>query len=92
MNPPRVVITIESLSFTGLGVRDGHRVGQVLQQELTRLVQDRGVPAGLVAGREISTLKLPSLSPTMRRAPDPLGQALANALYDSLDRPLEVAP
>lgn len=92
MNPQRVVITIGSLSFTGLRARDGHRVGKVLQDELTRLVQDRGLPAGLQAGGEIPALKLPALSPAMSRSPEPLGQALASALYDSLDRPLEVAP
>jgi len=92
MNPQRVVITIDSLSFSGLGARDGHRVGQALQLELTRLVQERGMPSGIQVGCDIPVLQLAPLSSAMRRAPESLGRALASSIYDSMDRPPEVAP
>jgi hypothetical protein len=91
MIPDRVVITIDHLTVAGLEARDGERFGRVFGQELTRLVQDRGVPSGWRQGGHAPAVRLPNLPHAARRSPEHLGRALAGALYETLNRPPELA-
>ncbi|MEU8872356.1 hypothetical protein AB0D24_14490 [Streptomyces javensis] len=83
--PSAIQVDIGELALTGFGAGiDPDRVSAAFQTELTRLVQERGVPlAATGGGTAIEALSgLPPLPPTT--SPARLGEALARAVHAGL--------
>ncbi|MGW5444332.1 hypothetical protein [Streptomyces asiaticus] len=83
--PRTVRVDIGELALTGFGAGiDPDQVGVAFQTELTRLVQERGVPlAATGADRALDVLSdLPPLPATT--SPARLGEALARAVHAGL--------
>ncbi|GAA0940689.1 MULTISPECIES: hypothetical protein [Streptomyces violaceusniger group] len=83
--PRTVHVDIGELTLTGFGAGiDPDQVGVAFQTELTRLVQERGVPlAATGADRALDVLSdLPPLPATT--SPARLGEALARAVHAGL--------
>lgn len=82
----RIEVRVESLDFEGVAVRDPARVQAAFTIELTRLLQERGLPerrGGLSAGADVDggTLASGELDD-----PDRLGRSLAHRVYGGLSR------
>ncbi|MEE4594975.1 hypothetical protein V2J94_24330 [Streptomyces sp. DSM 41524] len=83
--PRTVRVDIGELALTGFGAGlDPDQVGVAFQTELTRLVQEHGVPlAATGADRALDVLSdLPTLPATT--SPARLGEALARAVHAGL--------
>jgi len=95
MSDPRpagaVTVTIDRLTVDGLDAPSARRLGAALQGRLAALIAERGLPEGLSADApaEVPALELDgqnlSSSGGIER-PDHLGRALAESLYQRLDR------
>ena len=86
-----VTVTIDRLTVEGVDAPTARRLGSALEAGLSALIAERGLPAGLAAGAsaELPALELDgqSLSPPGGiQRPDHLGRALAESLYQRLDR------
>jgi len=53
MTPKNIELHIEELVLHGLSPGDRYRIGEAVEQELTRLLADQGVPESLERGGEI---------------------------------------
>jgi len=49
-------LNIEKLVLHRFSLGDGHRIGEAVEQELTRLLADRGMPQSLERSREVSNV------------------------------------
>jgi len=82
MAKQHINVFIEELELSGLAADQGDAVSRALQQELGRLMTERGVPEKLLAGQT------PSLSPLQvnptglsTSTPASMGRAVARAMY-----------
>ncbi|MFE3137635.1 hypothetical protein [Streptomyces scopuliridis] len=81
--PRTIRVDIGELVLDGFDRVDPDRVSAAFQAELSRLVQDRGVPLATDGGRALDTLSgLPPLPATT--SPRRLGEALARAVHAGL--------
>ena len=53
---PDVRLHVEELVLDGFAPGDGHRIGEALERELTRLLAERGLPPGFAAEGEVARL------------------------------------
>jgi hypothetical protein len=96
-----VRLRIDELVLHGIDVPNAHRLGPAVAAELTRLVRERGLPAGLVPGGSPPDGSLPDgldagspdaqrSSPTVRLTTglgaEAVGTRLAAAIYAGLRR------
>lgn len=80
-----IELTVESLEFEGLAPSAPDRVQAAFQRELTRLLQERGLPEG-VRGATAATREAAALSRFDLDSPERLGAAVARSLYAELVR------
>jgi hypothetical protein len=85
MNPD-VELHVDELVLHGFAPRDRHAVGDALRAELTRLIAEGGVPAGMARADGAARLDGGSfrVSPGQRAAD--VGAAVARAVYGSTPR------
>jgi hypothetical protein len=56
MMPRSIELHIEELVLRGFAPGDRYWIGEAVEQELTRLLADRGVPESLARGGEIASV------------------------------------
>ncbi|PXF58916.1 MAG: hypothetical protein C4B59_12565 [Candidatus Methanogaster sp.] len=56
MTPKNIDLHIEELVLCGFAPGDRYRIGEVVEQELSRMLADRGVPESLALDGEIASV------------------------------------
>ncbi|NMG11602.1 hypothetical protein [Brasilonema sp. UFV-L1] len=75
---------IEELILHGFAPKDRYRISEALQQELTRLLNEEGVPPSLVQGGEIPHLDGRVFEVVSRATPETIGVQIAQSIYGGL--------
>ena len=86
MTPKNIELHIEELVLHGFSPSDRHRIGEAVEQELTRLVADRGVPQSLERGRKIANMDGSAFEVTQGSRAQVVGAQVAKAVYGGLRR------
>jgi len=84
MKPKNIELNIEELVLHGFAPGDRYRIGEAVEQELSRMLADRGVPQSLERGGEIVSVD----GGAFEVAPDSMAQVVgaqvAKAVYGGL--------
>ena len=75
---------IEELILHGFTNVDRQRIGAAVEQELTRLFTERGIPATIVSGGAVARLDGGSFAVTADAKPQQIGAQVARAIYKGL--------
>ena len=86
MTPKNIELHIEELVLRGFSLGDRHRIGEAVEQELSRLLADRGVPQSLERGREIANMDGGAFEVAPDSRADVVGAQVAKAVYGGLRR------
>lgn len=81
-----VELHIEELVLYGFPAGDRLRIGESLERELARLFADLGVPAAVLAGRELDGLDSGSFNVRQNATPEAIGASVAAAVYEGMKR------
>lgn len=86
MTAPRVDLRIEQLVLHGFEGAHGPRLGAVVEQELARLIAERGVPAAWHRQEDVTVDAAAGATRPIPAGAGPadLGAGIARAVYDSL--------
>jgi hypothetical protein len=84
MKPKNIELNIEELVLHGLSPGDRHRIGEAVEQELTRLLADRGVPQSLERGGEIASVDGGAIEVATGSRAEAIGAQVARAVYGGL--------
>lgn len=78
-----VEIHIDSLTLHGFQHAERHAVAAVVQQELTRLLKENGLPDALQTGTSIPLVNAGAFQ-LQSAAPSGAGEGIAGAVYNAL--------
>ena len=81
-----IELRIGTIVCDGFDPVDRHAFGRAVERNLTRLLSERGVPAGLSQNRDIRAIVAPEIEVPVAATPDAIAQELARAIYDGLGR------
>ena len=84
MKPKNIELNIEELVLQGFSPGDRHLIGEAVEQELTRLLADRGVPQSLERGREIANMNGGAFEVAPDSRAQVVGAQVAKAVYEGL--------
>jgi len=84
--PPVVELHIGELVLEGFPSLDQAQLGAVVQQELARLLAERGLPAGLARGGEVASLDGGEFQVQQGSKAPEIGAQIAQAVYGGLAR------
>ena len=87
VTPPNIELHIEELVLHGFQPGDRQRIGLAVQQELTRLFTEQGLPPGLSSGGAVPSLDAGSFNHAPNAKPAAVGQQIANSVYTGLQPP-----
>ncbi|GAB4574786.1 MAG: hypothetical protein Kow0077_23070 [Anaerolineae bacterium] len=76
-----IELTINELRIEGISDFEAQRIGQALERELVRLLEDRGLPHPTEPQAAVSA---PLPADLARATPDQIGVAIARAVYQVL--------
>jgi hypothetical protein len=80
-------LAIERLVLHGIAPQDRHRLGAALQQELTRLLTEQGIPPRLTQASALAQLKVSPCEVSADARPEAIGTQLAQTIYQGLTAP-----
>jgi hypothetical protein len=83
---PDVELHVEELVLHGFARRDRAAIGEALRGELSRLIAERGLPAGLSAADGAASLDGGAFRASSGQRPADVGAAVAHAIYGSSGR------
>jgi hypothetical protein len=86
MMPRSIELHIEELVLRGFAPGDRYWIGEAVEQELTRLLADRGVPESLARGGEIASVDGGAFEVAPGSRADVVGAQVAKAVYGGLGR------
>jgi len=81
---PSIKLHIEDLVLHGFPAQDRERVARSLQQELTRLLQQDGMPASLQQGGAIPHINAGSFNMEHTNTQERIGQQISRSLYGGI--------
>jgi hypothetical protein len=84
MTPKNIELHIEELVLEGFSPGDRYRIGEAVEQELTRLLADRGVPESLAQGGEVASVDGGAFEVAPGSRADVVGAQVAKAVYGGL--------
>ncbi|HEY1166162.1 MAG TPA: hypothetical protein VGE90_13370 [Chitinophaga sp.] len=84
VTPSNIELHIEELVLHGFQPGDRQRIGLAVQQELTRLFTEQGLPPGLSSGGAVPSLDAGSFQQAPNAKPAAVGQQIANSVNNSL--------
>ena len=84
MKPKNIELNIEELVLHGFSPGDRYRIGEAVEQELTRLLADRGVPKSMEHGGEVASMDGGAFEVAPGSRPDVVGSQVARAVYGGL--------
>jgi len=85
-SPPIVELHIGELVLEGFPPLDQAQLGAVVQQELARLLAERGLPAGLARGGEVASLDSGEFQVKQGSKAPEIGVQIAQAVFGGLAR------
>ena len=86
MMPKNIELHIEELVLHGFAPGDRYRIAEGVEQELTRLLADRGVPQSLERGGEIANMDGGAFEVVQGSRAQVVGAQVAKAVYGGLRR------
>jgi hypothetical protein len=86
MMTKNIELHIEELVLHGFSPGDRYRIGEAVEQELTRLLADRGVPQSLERGGEVASVDAGAFEVAAGSRADVVGGQVAKAVYGGLRR------
>ena len=86
MMPKNIELHIEELVLHGFSPGDRYRIGEAVEQELTRLLADQGVPQSLAEVGEIASVDGGAFEVAPGARGDVVGAQVAKAVYGGLRR------
>lgn len=82
----QIDVEIGELVLEGVARGDRYRIAEAMQQELGRLFQEQGLPAGLENGPDRRSLNRVPCPMTAGMTAEAIGQQLARAIYGGLEQ------
>jgi hypothetical protein len=79
-----VDVHIEELVLRGFALGDRYRIAEAMEQELSRLIADHGVPGSLANGDDLHQVDGGSFQAGPLLTPEATGRQVAQALFDGL--------
>lgn len=76
---------IEQLIFEGFSSRERFRISNAIQQQLTRIFRENGIPTSLKNNGNINRLNLQNIDVPSGQKPETIGQQVAQNLYSALN-------
>ena len=86
MLPRNVELQIEELVLRGFAPEDRYLIGEAVQQELTQLLTERGVPPSLTQGGNIEHLDGESFAMAPGMKAEAIGSQIAQNIYAGLSQ------
>jgi hypothetical protein len=86
MKPFNLEMHIEELVLEGFALGDRHRIGDAVQQELTRLFTERPAPASLDKTIEVVRVDGGAFRVASGSKPETIGAQVAQTVYEGLNR------
>ena len=86
MKPKNIELNIEELVLHGFSPGDRYRIGEAVEQELSRMLADRGVPQSLEYGLEIANMNGGAFEVAQGSRAQVVGAQVAKAVYGGLGR------
>ena len=80
----RIELNIEELVLHGFSPGDRYQIGEAVEQELTRLLADRGVPQSLERSGEIANMDGGAFEVATGSRAQVVGVQVAKAVYGGL--------
>ena len=84
MKPKNIVLNIEELVLYGFSPGDRYRIGEAVEQELSRLLANRGVPESLAQGGEVASVDGGAFEVAPDSRAQVVGAQVAKAVYGGL--------
>jgi len=84
MKSKNIELNIEELVLHDFSPGDRHRIGEAMEQELTRLLADRGVPQSLERGGEVAHVDGGAFEVAQGSRAQVVGAQVAKAAYGGL--------
>lgn len=81
---PNIEVHIENLVLHGFELRHRREIGRVVQVELTRLLNARGIAPALAKGAEVARLNGGSFDLAADASPKQIGAHIAKAVHGGL--------
>jgi hypothetical protein len=81
MPPYNLNLHIDQLVLHGFAAGDRHSISAAIQQELTRLFTEQGVPRSLTQTSDLPQLNGGEIQITPRMQPSAIGVQIAQSLY-----------
>jgi hypothetical protein len=86
MKPKNIELTIEELVLRGFAPGDRYRIGEAVEQGLSRLLADQGVPESLAEGGAIVSVDAGAFEVAPGSRAEAVGAQVAKAVYGGLRR------
>jgi hypothetical protein len=83
---PSIKLHIEELVLHGFALADSHAIGDILQEELARLLREQGVPSSLRVERATDEIKGATFNLALEAKPRTIGRQIANAVYGGFNQ------
>jgi hypothetical protein len=84
MRPQNVELHIEELVLRGFAPGERHRIGEAVERELVRLLDEHGVPPSLAQGIEVERLDGGAFEVAHGSKAEVVGVQVAQAIYGGL--------
>ena len=84
MKPKNIELNIEELVLHGFSPGDRYRIGEAVEQELSRMLADKGVPESLERGWEVAGVDGGAIEVTQGSRAEAIGAQVARAVYGGL--------
>ena len=84
MKPENVELHIEELVLRGFAPGDRYRIGEAVEGELARLLDEQGVPLSLAQGSEVELLDGGAFEVAHGSKSERVGAQVAQAIYGGL--------
>ncbi|PXF58918.1 MAG: hypothetical protein C4B59_12575 [Candidatus Methanogaster sp.] len=86
MTPKNIELHIDDLLLHGFAHGDRYRIGEAVEQELSRLLVDRGVPESLERGGEVASVDGGAYEVVSGSRVEVVGAQVAKTVYGGLWR------
>lgn len=80
----KVNIEIEKLVLHGFNYHDHKRISTALEQELAKLIREKGLPENFTKKEEIPWIDAPSFNAPADMNPNNIGTYVARSIYKAL--------
>lgn len=79
-----IELHIEELVLHGFGNHNAYRIGSAIEQEITRLLQERGLPAAFYSNSDVEHLNAGKFNMQPNAKAAMVGNNIANSVYKGL--------